>query len=148
MTTQNPAFVAYALASCVLILNQLVLWMMSGGVRGKSKTAVNPEDLLSIAKGSALLDSGKEPPEVARVMRVHANGQANILPFLFIGALFVQVGGSAGEAQLLFGVFTAARVLYSIVYMAGKQPWRTILFFVGLATTLATMVEVLRYLFA
>jgi uncharacterized MAPEG superfamily protein len=148
MTNQNPAFVAYALACCALILNQLVLWMMSGGVRGKSKTAVNPEDLLSIAKGSALVSGNSEPPEVARVMRVHANGQANILPFLFLGALFVQVGGPAGEAQLLFGVFTIARVLYSIIYMAGKQPWRTILFFIGLATTLALIVEVLRYLFS
>lgn len=145
MTNQNPAFAAYTVASCVLILNQIILWMMSAGVRGKSKVAMNPEDLLSVSKGSTLVDS--EPPEVARVMRVHANGQANILQFLFLGALFVQVGGSATEAQILFGVFTVARVLYSIVYMAGKQPWRTITFIIGVLTTVALLVEVLRYLY-
>ena len=145
MTNQNPAFVAYSLACCVLILNQIILWMMSAGVRGKSKVAMNPEDLLTVSKGSTLVDS--EPPEVARVMRVHANGQANILQFLFLGALFVQVGGSATEAQVLFGLFTVARVLYSIVYMAGKQPWRTITFIIGVLTTLALLVEVLRYLY-
>ena len=145
MTNQNPAFAAYTVSSCVLILNQIILWMMSAGVRGKSKVAMNPEDLLSVSKGSTLVDS--EPPEVARVMRVHANGQANILQFLFLGALFVQVGGSATEAQILFGVFTVARVLYSIVYMAGKQPWRTITFIIGVLTTVALLVEVLRYLY-
>lgn len=145
MTNPNPAFAAYTVASCVLILNQIILWMMSAGVRGKSKVAMNPEDLLTVSKGSTLVDS--EPPEVARVMRVHANGQANILQFLFLGALFVQVGGSATEAQVLFGLFTVARVLYSIVYMAGKQPWRTITFIIGVLTTLALLVEVLRYLY-
>ena len=145
MTNPNPAFAAYTVASCVLILNQIILWMMSAGARGKSKVAMNPEDLLTVSKGSTLVDS--EPPEVARVMRVHANGQANILQFLFLGALFVQVGGSATEAQILFGTFTVARVLYSIVYMAGKQPWRTITFIIGVLTTVALLVEVLRYLY-
>lgn len=145
MTNQNPAFVAYTVASCVLILNQIILWLMSAGARGKTKVAMNPEDLLSVSKGATLVTT--EPPEVARVMRVHANGQANILQFLFLGALFVQVGGPGLEAQILFGVFTAARVLYSIVYMAGVQPWRTITFVLGTLTTVALLVEVLRYLF-
>lgn len=145
MTNQNPAFVAYTVASCVLILNQIVLWMMSAMVRGQTKVAMNPEDLASVSKGSALVTT--EPPEVARVMRVHANGQANILQFLFLGALFVQVGGPGLEAQILFGAFTVMRVLYTIVYMAGVQPWRTITFLLGLATTVALLVEVLRYLF-
>lgn len=146
MTNPSPAFAAYTVASCVLILNQMILWMMSGGVRGKSKVAINPEDLLSVSKGSTLVDT--EPPEVARVLRVHANGQANILPFLFLGALFVQVGGSATEAQILFGTFTVCRVLYSIVYMAGKQPWRTITFLLGALTSFVLLVEVLRYLYS
>src|SRR3954470_18274258 len=105
MTTQSPAFVAYTVSTSVLVLNQLILWLMSAGARGKSKTATNPEDLASVAQGATLTDH--DPPEVARIIRAHANGQANILQFLILGALFVQVGGSALEAQIIFGVFTA-----------------------------------------
>jgi uncharacterized MAPEG superfamily protein len=145
MTTQSPAFVAYTVSSSVLILNQLILWLMSAGARGKSKTVTNPEDLSTIAKGSTLSET--DPPAVARILRAHANGQANILQFLFLGALFVQVGGSALEAQVLFGVFTAVRVLYSVVYLAGKQPFRTMLFVLGAITTFVLIIEVLRHLF-
>jgi uncharacterized MAPEG superfamily protein len=145
MTNQNPTFVAYAVSSSVLILNQIILWLMSAGARGKSKTAMNPEDLSSVAKGATL--STTDPPEVARVMRAHANGQANILQFLFLGALFVQVGGPALEAQILFGAFTFFRVIYSIVYLAGKQPFRTMMFVAGVITTVALLEETLRHLF-
>ena len=120
MSNQNPAFVPYVVTACVLILNQIVLWLRSAGARGKTKTAPNPEDLSSVSKGATL--SEVDPPAVARIMRAHANGQANILQFLFLGALFVQVNGSALEAEIMFGMFTVARVIYSMVYLAGKQP--------------------------
>jgi uncharacterized MAPEG superfamily protein len=142
MSNQNPTFVAYALCASVLILNQMILWLMSASVRGKSKTALNPEDLSSVAKNATLSEG--DPPEVARVLRAHANGQANILQFLFLGALFVQLNGPALEAQILFGIFTAARVIYSIVYVGGKQPWRTVTFIIGIATTFVLLEEILR----
>ena len=142
MPNQNPTLVAYSLCACVLVLNQLILWLMSANVRGKTKTAVNPEDLSTVAKGATLSEG--DPPEVARVLRAHANGQANILQLLILGALFVQVNGPALEAQILFGIFTAARVLYSIVYVGGKQPWRTVMFVIGVAATFVLLEEILR----
>jgi uncharacterized MAPEG superfamily protein len=71
---------------------------------------------------------------VARVLRVHANAQATIHPFLVLGLVFVLAGGSGTVAKVLFGIFTVARLLHSCVYLKGKQPWRTIFFIVsGLA---------------
>jgi uncharacterized MAPEG superfamily protein len=145
MANQNPAFVAYTVSASVLVLNQIVLWMLSGSTRIKAKVAFNPEDTTTVSKGAAVVTEA--PEEVARILRVHNNGQANILQFLILGALFVQAGGSGLEAQILFGAFTAFRLLYTVVYLAGKQPWRSLTFFLGLITTLALIVEVLRHVF-
>jgi uncharacterized MAPEG superfamily protein len=134
----NPTFVAYAFTAVVLSLNLLFLWAYSGAVRGKTKTSINEEDA-SLRK-TAL--EPVDPPAVARVLRAHANAQAAIYPFLFLGLVFVLAGGSAGFARIVFAVFVAARVIHSIVYLAGKQPWRTLFFIVGGLATLALLGDV------
>jgi microsomal prostaglandin-E synthase 1 len=54
----------------------------------------------------------------------------------------VLVGGTAGTARIIFGVFVLARLLHSVVYLAGKQPWRTLLFIAGGLATLALMGDI------
>jgi prostaglandin-E synthase 1 len=129
----NPAFVAYAACLLVLSLNMLVLWAYSGSVRGKTKTTPNKED----AGGSKLVES--EPPEVARVLRAHTNAMANIVPFAILGLVYVLAGGSATVAEIVFGVFTVARLGHSFAYVNGKQPWRSLFFGLGGLTTLVLM---------
>jgi uncharacterized MAPEG superfamily protein len=140
----NPAFVAYAVSCLVLGLNLLLLWAYSGAVRGKTKTTPNQED----ARGTGTKLVETEPPEVARVLRAHANAMANIVPFAVLGLVFVLAGGSGTAANVLFGVFTAARVLHSLVYLAGKQPWRSIMFGIGALDTLVLMGFIVRALVA
>jgi uncharacterized MAPEG superfamily protein len=135
----NPTFVVYAVTCLVLCTNLLFLWGYSGAVRAKTKTAINPEDA---ARNTVMLRE-LDPPEVARVIRAHTNAQANIYPFLFLGLVFVLAGGSPGAAKITFAIFTGARILHSIVYLAGRQPWRTILFVVGALATLALMGEII-----
>jgi prostaglandin-E synthase 1 len=51
-----------------------------------------------------------------------------------LGLVFVLAGGTPGFARIDFGIFVVARLMHSIVYLAGKQPWRTLSFVVsGLA---------------
>ena len=138
----QPAFVAYVISAIVLSLNLLVLWGYSGAVRGKTKTTPNLED----AKGAKLVES--EPPEVARVLRAHTNAMANIVPFLFLALVYVLAGGSATAAQVIFGIFTGARVVHSFVYLGGKQPWRSICFGIGVLTTLVLMGFIVRLVVA
>ncbi len=140
--TSNPAFVVYALTAVVLCLNLLVLWIYSGLTRGGTKTAINVEDAAQF--GTSLVPA--DPPEVARVLRAHRNAEAAIYPFLVLGLVFVLAGGSAGTAKIIFGIFTAARLLHSGVYLAGRQPWRAISFVVGALTTVVLMVAVVRLL--
>src|ERR1700729_1853502 len=83
----SPAFLAYALSMVVLSLNLLVLWAYSGSVRGKTKTTPNAEDAGSILRGAKVVD--ESPPEVARVLRAHANAMANIVPFAILALVYV-----------------------------------------------------------
>ncbi len=138
--SSHPAFLVYAITTLVLCLNLMFLWVYSGTVRGKTKTTTNPEDATTVAKGAQVSDS--EPPEVARVLRAHRNAEANIYPFLALGLVFVLLGGPAEHAKLLFAVFAAGRVMHSIAYLAGKQPWRSIGFGIGTLALLGLMGDI------
>lgn len=132
----NPAFPAYAVATLVLCLNLAGLWIYSGAARSRTGTAINPED--STRFGVALAET--DPPAVARILRAHRNAEAVIYPFLLLGLVFVLAGGSARTAQILFGLFTAARLLHSAAYLGGRQPWRSIFFGVSGLCLIALMV--------
>jgi uncharacterized MAPEG superfamily protein len=136
----QPAFVAYVVTLIVLCLNMLLLWAYSGAVRGKVKATTNQED----ANGNKLVDV--EPPEVARVLRAHTNATASIVPFLLLGLTFVLAGGSLVAAEVVFGVFTVARLAHSFAYLGGKQPWRSIFFGLGGLATLALIVLLVKAL--
>lgn len=126
MLVDNPTFVAYALSCLLLCANLLFLWGRSGAVRAGTKTFINPEDRRVLAKDSVVVTA--DPPEVARILRAHANAMATFVPFAVIGLLYVFVGGAAGPAKWIFGVFVASRFVHSFVYLRGLQPWRTAAF--------------------
>jgi prostaglandin-E synthase 1 len=135
----DPALVAYAITCLVLSVNLLGLWVYSGAVRAKTKIAINTEDGARYKAPLSELD----PPEVARVLRAHANAQATIYPFLLLGLVFVLAHGAAWIAATIFATFTAARIAHSIFYLAARQPGRTLAFVVGLLATITLMVAVI-----
>src|SRR5579864_2323388 len=140
----SPTFIAYAVTALVLSLNLIVLWAMSGGVRAGTKTALNAEDAGMFKVSVVELD----PAPVARVLRAHRNAEANIYPFLILGLIYVLAGGPYLPAVTIFTVFTLARILHSIFYVRGGQPWRTISFTVGGIATLALMIALVVRLVA
>jgi uncharacterized MAPEG superfamily protein len=135
----NSTFLVYAISCLVLCLNLLFLWGYSGVARAATKTAMNEEDAVRFRASLAEID----PPQVARVLRAHSNAEAGIYPFLFLGLVFVLAGGPAGTGTVIFGIFTGARLLHSIFYLAGKQPWRTVFFSVGGLATIALMLDII-----
>jgi uncharacterized MAPEG superfamily protein len=136
----NPAFRVYAVSAALLCLNLLGLWVWSGAVRGRSRTQMNPEDSVVLA-GRTLVE--RDPAEVARVLRAHANAMANVVPFLVLGFLYVILGASRTGALAYFGVFTVARWAHSVTYVAGLQPWRTVAFAIGLLAEVGLLAQVL-----
>jgi prostaglandin-E synthase 1 len=126
----NPAFIAYAVTVIVLSLDMLFLWGYSGAVRGRAKATPN----------------AVEPPEIARVLRAHANAAANIVPFAILGLVYVLAGAPPMTAAIVFGIFALARIAHAFAYLNAKQPWRTLSFVVGAATTLVLMGLIVRSL--
>lgn len=134
----------YAIATVILSLNLMLLWIGSGAVRGRTKTVTNPEDT-RVVRGATVAEG--EPPEVARVLRAHHNSLVNTVPFLFVGQLYVAAGVSETMAWIVLGGFAAARVLYSLCYVGGIQPWRSISFAVGVTLTFVMIIHLLVLLF-
>ena len=135
----NPAFGVYAVSAALLCLNLMGLWLYSGLARNRTRTLINAEDG-ALLGGRSLVDH--DPPEVARVLRAHANAMANVLPFLILGFLYVLLGGSRTGALAYFGVFTVARYVHSVAYVAALQPWRTVSYVVGLLASIGLIVQV------
>jgi prostaglandin-E synthase 1 len=80
-------------------------------------------------------------PDLAASLAVAGAGALSgaLYPFLILGLVFVLAGGSAGFAKVDFGIFVVARITHSIVYLAGKQPWRTLSFVASGLAMLALM---------
>ena len=64
--------------------------------------------------------------------------------FFATGLLYVLVGGPSLGAQICFIAFTVSRVLHAVVYIKALQPWRTMMFAVGLLSLLGMMVLIVR----
>jgi glutathione S-transferase len=117
----------------VLVNVLLVFKLMSAGnltslLRIRHKAYANPEDYaLNRMAPRAAVDDGVE-----RSRRAHQNDLENVLPFMLLSLLYVLTSPPhALFASLLWGFF-GARVVYTIVYLRGLQPWRSIAFGVGM----------------
>jgi glutathione S-transferase len=101
---------------------------------------VNPEDKV-VNKGEL---AEQEHDDVLRIKRAHINALENAVPFFVIGALYVATGATKTGAQLYCYTFLAARLLHSVFYLAGKQPFRTLSFGVGALANLGMAYHVIR----
>jgi len=138
---ESPAFQAYALSAAILAVQLILLAFYTGAVRAKSKRFINPEDSV-VSPGSKLAEA--EHPDVLRVQRAHSNALENALPFFVVGALYIATGATKSGAQAYCYTFLAARLLHSVAYLAGRQPFRTIFFSVGALATLGMAYHVIR----
>jgi uncharacterized MAPEG superfamily protein len=137
---ENPAFRIYGLCGAIVCVHLLVLAGWTGYVRASRKTFVNPED----ARLNKAKEADFDHPDVRRVQRCHMNALENAVPFLVLGLLYVIVGATKTGAQAYFFTYTGARVLHSIFYLWGKQPFRTMLFAVGALATIGMAYQVIH----
>jgi len=136
----DPAFRYYAIASAIVALQLIALALWTGTVRVGRKQYVNPEDAaLNKAK-----QADDDHPDVLRVKRAHVNLMESAIPFFVVGALYTATGGSKTGAMAYFGTFVVARLLHTLFYLAGKQPFRTLTFAIGVLTIIGMAVHVLR----
>jgi uncharacterized MAPEG superfamily protein len=136
----NPALKVYAIAAAVVAVQLILLALWTGTVRAMRKTWVNPEDA-TLNKGA---QADVDHPDVQRVKRAHQNLLENAVPFFVLGLLYALTNPSAGAAQIYFFVFVGARVLHSIFYLWGRQPFRTMMFAVGVLAMFGMAFQVIR----
>lgn len=94
----------------------------------------------AVAWGMGARDQPFEAPAWARrVERAHANMVEN-LPLFATLVLTVHVAGKGSSATALAcQVFVAARVVHTLLYLAGVQLWRTVVFVVSILALLVLM---------
>ena len=132
-----PGLKAYALAGVLVGLNMIALAGMTGAARAKTKSFTNPED----ARGAPL---NVEHERVARIRRAHQNALESAIMFYPIALVYVLSGAKETAAWAYCLTYAGARILHTVVYLAGKQPWRTMLYGVGTLAIVGMMAHLVR----
>ncbi|WP_339532646.1 MAPEG family protein [Pseudomonas mucidolens] len=117
-------------AACVLVLSGK-MWAIScyqGFFRLRQRAFTNPEDAGFFGRNANL----QEWPEVSRAAKAWANDLENIPLFFVLGGLCLALHTPSVATAWLCALFSVARVLHSVMYLRGRQPWRTLAYAVGM----------------
>lgn len=139
--TGHPAFPTFVICAALLVLKMIAVGHWTGYVRIQRRAILNPEDVATFKSEASA--SGDEDPEVARALRAHRNDLESTLPFLAIGLPYLLTDPSTALASGLFVAFTAFRLVFSVFYLRGMQPWRSLTFVLGELCTVAIVVQML-----
>jgi len=123
----SSALQAYALCVVVLFLKMFLVSCYQGYHRLRFVAFTNPEDA-AVFRRIAL---AAERPQVIRAAKVWANDLENIPMFFALGGLAVALEAATLPVLWLSVVFTVARVLHTLAYLRGLQPWRTLFYGIG-----------------
>lgn len=123
----SSALQAYALCVVVLFLKTFLVSCYQGYHRLRFVAFTNPEDAAVFRR----IAQAAERPQVIRAAKVWANDLENIPMFFALGGLAVALEAATLPVLWLSVVFTVARVLHTLAYLRGLQPWRTLFYGIG-----------------
>ena len=120
----DPTMRLFVVCAAILVLKMSMTSLATAILRNLRGVFITREDY--VARGK----QPREPDEeIERIRRAHHNDLESILPFLAVGFLAAATGAvSYRFAWWLFVPFTTARILHTIAYSLGLQPWRSIFF--------------------
>ena len=117
----------YALCVVVLFLKMLLVSCYQGYHRLRYVAFTNPEDAAVFGRAAQAV----ERPQVLRAARVWANDLENIPAFFMLAGLAVALHAAVQPTLWLSIAFTLARILHTLAYLRGVQPWRTLFYGIG-----------------
>jgi glutathione S-transferase len=121
LSFNNPVFVAFALAACVMVLKAVAMsWLTVGRMLWFKSGFRSPEDLKKTLLNPTP-DPGQLLPDerVDRIRRIQQNDLEN-LPFFFMaGGLYVLTSPPFFLAQWLFYGYAVSRLLHFAAYFTG-----------------------------
>ncbi|KJK18922.1 MAPEG family protein [Pseudomonas sp. NPDC087612] len=129
----NTLLSIYALCVVVLFVKMLAISCYQGFYRISRLTFKNPEDAGLVGRPP----SAEELPQVARAAQAWANDLENIPLFFVLGALCLVFNPPLMLTAGLMLLFTVARLLHTLCFLARWQPWRTIAYAVAIVCLLA-----------
>ncbi|XP_030005883.1 prostaglandin E synthase [Sphaeramia orbicularis] len=136
----SDVFSCFVFYGVLLVLKMYIIAIITGQARLRNKAFANPEDALRHGG----LQFHREDPYVERCRRAHINDIENILPFLFLGAVYSLIGPSLGTARLHFLVFFLARVLHSVAYLfALRAPTRSLSYIIAQIPCVSMALQIL-----
>jgi uncharacterized MAPEG superfamily protein len=121
---QNPALRLFGFTYMILVLKMVAVGYSTSFYRFRHRHFATPEDYAL----QGLQPKTTRNDDIERTRRAHRNDLENILPYFGVGLFYALSGPSMFAANLCFIGYTVARVLHSIFYVAGLQPWRTLAF--------------------
>src|ERR1700693_5255471 len=130
----------YALTTVILFFKMLAHSVGQGVGRASTKTFVPAEDARLVAQVPPAPD---EAPIVKRAAMAWRNDIENIPIFLFLGLIYVTLGCWPEGVYIYFTIFIIARILHTIAFLYGVQPWRTIFFTIGMIVCVALSIQIL-----
>ena len=122
----------FALCVLVLFIKMLAISCYQGFFRLRHRAFTNPEDAGFFQRPA----NAQELLPVSRAAKAWANDLENIPLFFVLGGLCLALDAPAVATAWLFGLFTVARVMHTLMYLGGRQPWRTLAYGAGLACLL------------
>ncbi len=125
-----PAFTAYSVSLLILGANLVGLANATALTRAQHDEVINPEDRKLNDKASVVFEQGND--KTARYRRAHRNALENTPVFMITAFVLTLMGESATVAAALFYPYAAFRILHSICYVKGIQPFRTVFFVLAL----------------
>ena len=136
----DPAVRLFTVCASILVIKMLATGYLTALLRNLRGVYVSPEDYTFRGR-----QPGPPDEQIERIRRAHRNDLETILPFLAIAFLAAISGAVTYRAAWwLFVPFTVARVLHTVAYAFGLQPWRSILFGIGDITLLVTTTLLLK----
>lgn len=123
----SSALQVYALCVVVLFFKMFLVSCYQGYHRLRFVAFTNPEDAAVFRR----IAQAAERPQVIRAAKVWANDLENIPMFFALGGLAVALEAATLPVLWLSVVFTVARVLHTLAYLRGLQPWRTLFYGIG-----------------
>ena len=128
----NDALNVYALCVIVLILKMFAISCYQGWFRLRHRAFTNAEDAAVFNR----VAREAELAQVNRASRAWANDLENIPTFFALGGLAIAMNAPASITAVLSILFTVARVLHTVAYLRGIQPWRTVFYGIGITCLL------------
>jgi len=134
----TSALSVYAICVVALFLKMIAVSCYQGIFRMRFRAFTNIEDAAVFNR----VVREKELAQVTRAARAWANDLESIPAFFALGGVAVAMSAHASTTALLSVVFTVARVLHTLAYLNGVQPWRTVFYGVGILCLLGFCVMI------